>query len=29
MDLNVIWQDYGLDKLEAGVQQLFPKTGTA
>ena len=27
MDLNVIWQDYGLDKLEAGVQQLFPKTG--
>ena len=27
MDLNVIWQDYGLDKLEAGVQQLFPKMG--
>jgi len=27
MDLNIIWQDYGLDKLEAGVQQLFPKTG--
>lgn len=27
MDLNVIWQDYGLDKLETGVQQLFPKTG--
>lgn len=24
MDLNVIWQDYGLDKLEAGVRQLFP-----
>lgn len=27
MDLNTIWQDYGLDRLEEGVQQLFPKTG--
>lgn len=27
MDVKVIWQDYGLDKLEEGVQQLFPETG--
>lgn len=27
MDLNAIWQDYGLDRLEEGVQQLFPKSG--
>lgn len=27
MDMNAIWQDYGLDRLEEGVQQLFPKTG--
>lgn len=27
MDLKVIWQDYGLDKLEEGVRQLFPETG--
>lgn len=25
MDLGAIWQDYGLDRLEAGVQQLFPE----
>ena len=25
MDLNAIWQDYGLDKLEEGMQQLFPQ----
>lgn len=24
MDLEAIWQDYGLDRLEAGVEQLFP-----
>ncbi|MCM1187968.1 MAG: stage III sporulation protein AE [bacterium] len=27
MDINAVWEDYGLDKLEAGVQQLFPETG--
>lgn len=27
MDMSAIWQDYGLDKLEAGVRQLFPETG--
>lgn len=26
MDLDGIWQDYGLDRLAAGIQQLFPKT---
>ena len=26
MDINTVWEDYGLDKLEAGVQQLFPET---
>lgn len=26
MDLDAIWQDYGLDRLAAGIQQLFPKT---
>ncbi|MCM1024898.1 MAG: stage III sporulation protein AE [Roseburia sp.] len=25
MDLNAVWQDYGLDQLEAGVSQLFPE----
>lgn len=25
MDLNLIWQDYGLDKLEAGIERLFPE----
>ncbi|MGN0401176.1 MAG: stage III sporulation protein AE [Acetatifactor sp.] len=24
MDLEAIWQDYGLDRLEMGVEQLFP-----
>ncbi len=27
MDLSTIWQDFGLDRLEAGVRQLFPDTG--
>ena len=25
MDWNLIWQDYGLDKLESGIAQLFPE----
>lgn len=25
MDLSLIWQDYGLDKLENGISQLFPE----
>lgn len=25
MDLNLIWQDYGLDKLEEGIARLFPE----
>ena len=25
MELEAIWQDYGLDRLEAGLEQLFPK----
>ncbi len=25
MDMETIWQDYGLDKLEEGVNQLFPQ----
>lgn len=25
MDLNLIWQDYGLDKLEEGIATLFPE----
>lgn len=25
MDLNAVWQDYGLDQLEAGMRQLFPE----
>lgn len=25
MDLDLIWQDYGLDRLEEGMQQLFPQ----
>lgn len=24
-DLSLIWQDYGLDKLEEGIEKLFPK----
>lgn len=24
MDINLIWQDYGLDKLEEGIARLFP-----
>lgn len=27
MDLDAIWQDYGLDKLSEGIRQLFPGTG--
>lgn len=26
-DLNLVWQDYGLDKLEEGIDRLFPKGG--
>ncbi len=26
-DLNLVWQDYGLDKLEEGIGKLFPKAG--
>lgn len=26
MDLDAIWQDYGLDRLAEGIRQLFPKT---
>ena len=25
MDLDAMWQDYGLDRLEAGMRQLFPQ----
>ncbi len=25
MDLSLIWQDYGLDKLEEGIARLFPE----
>ncbi len=25
MDMDLIWQDYGLDKLEQGMQTLFPQ----
>lgn len=25
MDLNLIWQDYGLDRLEEGIAALFPE----
>ncbi len=25
MDLSLIWQDYGLDKLEEGISSLFPE----
>lgn len=25
MDLNMIWQDYGLDRLEEGMRTLFPQ----
>ena len=25
MDLNLIWQDYGLDKVQEGIAQLFPQ----
>lgn len=27
MDLDAIWQDYGLDRLTEGIRQLFPKAG--
>lgn len=27
MDLDAIWQDYGLDRLSEGIQQLFPGSG--
>ena len=26
IDMDVIWQDYGLDRLEAGMQTLFPQS---
>lgn len=26
METDVLWQDYGLDRLESGISQLFPKT---
>lgn len=26
-DLNLVWQDYGLDRLEEGIEKLFPKGG--
>lgn len=25
LDLNALWQDYGLDELEAGMKKLFPE----
>ena len=25
MDLSLIWQDYGLDRLEEGIARLFPQ----
>lgn len=25
MDLNLVWQDYGLDKLQEGIGRLFPE----
>lgn len=27
MELDAIWQDYGLDRLSEGIRQLFPGTG--
>lgn len=27
MDLSLIWDEYGLDELEAGIATLFPKSG--
>lgn len=27
LDLNLVWQDYGLDRLEEGIAALFPKSG--
>ena len=26
-DLNLVWQDYGLDRLEEGIERLFPRGG--
>lgn len=26
-DWNLVWQDYGLDRLEEGIEKLFPKGG--
>ena len=26
-DLNLVWQDYGLDRLAEGIERLFPKGG--
>ena len=26
LDLNLVWQDYGLDKLQEGIEALFPKS---
>ena len=25
VDLNLVWQDYGLDKLEEGISRIFPE----
>lgn len=27
MDLEIIWQEYGLDRLEEGIRSLFPESG--
>lgn len=29
MDLEIIWQEYGLDRLEEGVRSLFPESGVS
>ena len=26
MDLGLVWQDFGLDKLEEGMRTLFPQS---
>ena len=25
MDLNLVWQDFGLDRLQEGILRLFPE----
>ena len=27
MDFNAVWQDYGLDRLQEGMNTLFPQKG--